>query len=247
MSASLPLPPDPFAPARRAGTSYALVLQFAPAEQRNALAFLFTLKLTLDRLLEPGREPDVMRAKALWWEEELERTLRGDPRHPLTRRAHGLGLVSREDDLNLPSFAAGYGTLLGASPASAEDLLARARATGGELLVRVAYTLGERRPEGLEAARIAGTAHESVALLLHDRELAGRFPEGGGAREEFFATVRSDLEALPARAGPAWTGSGQRASRILVALTRTRLARGESTLLHKTFLAWWHARHEHNV
>ncbi len=246
MSAPLPLPPDPLAEARRPGTSYALVLRFTPEANRDVLAFLFVLKLTLDRLLEAGSEPGVMRAKALWWEEELGRATRGGSRHPLTLRAQSLGLLSARGTEDLPRFAAGYVPLVGTSQVTAEDLLARAEASGGELLERVARALGECGPEEREGARLAGTAHEAVALLLHDRGTRERFPEGDEGRRALLARIRADLDALPERLGRSWTGGGQRATRILVALTRARLLHGEPGPLRKIFLAWWHARHEHD-
>jgi hypothetical protein len=246
MSSPLPPSPDPFADAWRPGTSYALVLRFAPEESRPALAFLFALKLGLDRLLEGGAESGVMRVKALWWEEELERTERGEARHPLTRRAQSLGLLDASGCENLRLFAAGYTPFVGTNPRTADDLVERARMSGGMLLERIARALGERGPEGWETARRAGTAHETLALLLHDRATRARFPEGGEERRALLVRIRSEIEGL-ADAGAVWTRREQRATRILTALTRARLERGEPSLLRKTLLAWWHARHEHVV
>jgi hypothetical protein len=245
MSSPLPPSPDPFAEAWRPGTSYALVLRFAPEESRSVLAFLFALKLQLDRLLEAGAESGVMRVKALWWEEELERAARGEARHPLTRKAQSLGLLDVSGCENLRLFAAGYAPFVGASPRSADDLVERARMSGGTLLERVACVLGERRPEGRQTARCAGTAHETLALLLHDRATRERFPEDGDERRTLLVRIRTEIEDLAETAGSLWSGEEQRATRILTALTRARLEHGEPGLLRKTLLAWWNARHEH--
>ena len=241
---SLPLPPDPFAESYRSGTSYALAIRFSPEEYRGILAFLFALKLNLDRLLESHTEPEVLKIKALWWEEELARASRGEARHPLTLRAHSLGFLERPGVESLGRFAAGYAACLGTAEQGPDQFFARARSCGGMLLERVSRVLGEERAPGLETARRAGTAHEAVALLLHDRKTRERFPPSSGEREHLISQIRSDLEALP-RLGEALVASpSQRVTRILLALTQARLRHGEPGPFHKMFLAWWYARHE---
>ena len=241
---SLPLPPDPFSDSYRSGTSYALAIRFSPEEHRGVLAFLFALKLNLDRLLESPTEPEVLKIKALWWEEELARAGRGEARHPLTLRAQSLGFLARPGLEALERFAAGYTACLGTAEQGPDQFFTRARASGGMLLERVSRVLGEERTPGLETAHRAGTAHEAVALLLHDRKTRERFPPSSAEREQLVGQIRSDLEALSRPDGAFVTSPSQRVTRILLALTRARLRRGEPGPFHKMFLAWWHARHE---
>lgn len=235
---------DPFAPAAAPGSSYALVLQFLPHDARPAVAFLFSLKLTLDALLTPEGEADVMRVKALWWEDELRGSARDRARHPLTVRARSLGLFPRPGMDALADVAADYAALVGRRPASAEETVERARLTGGEFAARVARALGETAPEGLEAARRIGTAHETVALLLHDRATRARFPSGGHEQRALLGFALDEITRARASLGARWRSPGQRASRVLAAITLSRRSGKECRPLRRLFVAWWSARQE---
>ncbi|MEM3859248.1 MAG: squalene/phytoene synthase family protein [Candidatus Micrarchaeaceae archaeon] len=239
-----PTSSDPFAIAYRPGTSYGLVLLFTPAKDRDVLAFLYAFKLTLDMLLEAGHEPEVMRLKARWWQEEITANISGRPRHPLLVHARRRACFTRVDPAELVPLVQAYAALVAAPTTTAEAILARARLTGGELGARTASALGLSEPEGLEGARAVGTAHEAVALLLHDRATRESLASQTDERAKLARDAANELSRARAHVGPLWRHPALRPSRILAALTRARLAERGRNPWRNLFTAWWQARQE---
>lgn len=66
------------------GTSAYYSLRFAPAALRRDLAALFAWRHEVRRILDEVTDPGVARIKLDWWREEIQRTLDGAPRHPLS-------------------------------------------------------------------------------------------------------------------------------------------------------------------
>ena len=73
-------------PATPAGSAAYYSIRFAPAGLRDDLASLHCLRHELRAILDRVSEPGVAAAKLRWWREELDRTYRGRPEHPLSRR-----------------------------------------------------------------------------------------------------------------------------------------------------------------
>lgn len=67
------------------GSSAYYSVRLAAAPQRDALAALFAWRAEVRTVLERVSDPGVARIKLDWWREELERTLAGEPRHPLSQ------------------------------------------------------------------------------------------------------------------------------------------------------------------
>lgn len=68
----------------RPGSSSHYVQVFTPSERREGTLALYALHRAIDAACE-GSDPGVVRLKLQWWQEELQRLGRGEPRHPVTR------------------------------------------------------------------------------------------------------------------------------------------------------------------
>jgi phytoene synthase len=67
------------------GSSAYYSVRFAPAALRHDLAALLAWRFELRAILKDVTDPGVARLKLQWWREELARTYRGEPRHPMSR------------------------------------------------------------------------------------------------------------------------------------------------------------------
>jgi phytoene synthase len=67
------------------GSSAYYSIRVAPAVQRDALAALFGWRERVRAVLDEVSDPGVARLKLDWWRAEIERTLGGSPRHPVSR------------------------------------------------------------------------------------------------------------------------------------------------------------------
>lgn len=66
------------------GSSLYYAVRFAPRELRDALAALAGWRHQVRAVLDEVSDPGVARLKLDWWREEIQRTLAGAPRHPLS-------------------------------------------------------------------------------------------------------------------------------------------------------------------
>jgi phytoene synthase len=66
------------------GSSAYYSVRFAPAGLRHELAALLAWRHQVWAISNEVSDPGVARLKLQWWREELERTYRGEPRHPLS-------------------------------------------------------------------------------------------------------------------------------------------------------------------
>jgi phytoene synthase len=68
------------------GSSAYYSVRFSPRVLRHHLAALIAWHQQVRAVLERVSDPGVARLKLQWWREELQRTLDGEPRHPLSRQ-----------------------------------------------------------------------------------------------------------------------------------------------------------------
>jgi phytoene synthase len=68
-----------------AGSSFYYALRFAPASLRDLLAALVGWRQQVHAVLDEVSDPGVARLKLDWWRDEIQRTLDGAPRHPLSQ------------------------------------------------------------------------------------------------------------------------------------------------------------------
>ena len=158
-------------PATPAGSDAYYAVRFAPPLLQGRLALAFAWRAELEQLIAKARDPGVARLKLDWWREELERTRRGAPRHPLTAElSEWLG----EWQVLEPW----YQMLEGAEievrkiqPAEQEDLASQCDLLGGafgEVLCRAGAPRSEAEVDS--ARRLAGY-HEAIRRM---RELAAQ-------------------------------------------------------------------------
>jgi len=205
----------------------ALILSYAPAQGRAALAALLALDAALAQLLRTTSQPAVGQLRLAWWREALakldtapppaEPVLRGLATEVLPRGVTGASLVpivhgwevlveeEALDGLALARYAAGRGSLFvsaGTALGAVGDLLA----SGGEgwALADLARQLGD----GDE-----GDAARSVAAPRLAQALAARWSRNGRALGALAHRARMDL-MLPADA-PLPIGAPRRVARLL--------------------------------
>lgn len=219
MNASLNTPPED--PER------ALILSYAPASGRAALAALLALDDALAQLLRTTSQPAVGQLRLAWWREALARldtapppaepVLQGIAAELLPRGVSGESLVpivhgwevlveeEALDDLSLARYGAGRGRLFvaaGTALAATGDPLA----LGGEgwALADLARHLGDG--EEADAARSAAAPRLAQAL-------AARWSRNGRALGALAHRARMDLDQ-PANA-PLPIGAPSRVARLL--------------------------------
>jgi phytoene synthase len=67
------------------GSSSYYSVRFSPGHLRHDLAALLAWRHEVRGIIDEVSDPGVARLKLQWWREELERTRRGEPRHPLSQ------------------------------------------------------------------------------------------------------------------------------------------------------------------
>lgn len=80
-------PPDPWRFPNSAtpfGSSAYFSIRFAPRPLRNDLAALLAWRQQVRAIIDEVGDPNVARLKLHWWREEIQRTLAGEPHHPLS-------------------------------------------------------------------------------------------------------------------------------------------------------------------
>ncbi|MCG6863418.1 MAG: squalene/phytoene synthase family protein, partial [Chromatiaceae bacterium] len=68
-----------------AGSSAYYSLRVAPRDLRDDLATLLAWRHQVRAVLDQVSDPGVARLKLQWWRDELEHTVAGEPRHPLSK------------------------------------------------------------------------------------------------------------------------------------------------------------------
>ena len=84
-SAATPMPTDFLAEASADAYVVRLALTFAPATQRRDIEIVQTLVDQWERIVARTGDAGVAQLKLEWWRQEIERTTRRQPTHPLTR------------------------------------------------------------------------------------------------------------------------------------------------------------------
>ena len=69
----------------QARPEHAIARLFVPADRRDAFSAIECLVFELEQTLWHAREPQVALAKLQWWGEELQRSIEGAARHPITQ------------------------------------------------------------------------------------------------------------------------------------------------------------------
>ena len=71
--------------AAKSGSSFYYSFLFLPVERRQAITALYAFCREVDDVVDEIHDPQVARLKLAWWRDELERTLQGQPQHPVGR------------------------------------------------------------------------------------------------------------------------------------------------------------------
>jgi len=69
--------------AAKSGSSFYYSFRFLPEIQRQAIIALYAFCREVDDTVDEISDVDVARAKLEWWREEVERTFKGEPTHPV--------------------------------------------------------------------------------------------------------------------------------------------------------------------
>ncbi|MDD3518649.1 MAG: presqualene diphosphate synthase HpnD [Chromatiales bacterium] len=75
--------------AARSGSSFYYSFLFLPPEKRRAIMALYAFCREVDDVVDECAEPAVAARKLGWWREEIERTFRGQPTHPVGHALRG--------------------------------------------------------------------------------------------------------------------------------------------------------------
>lgn len=71
--------------AAASGSSFYYSFLFLPEERRKAITALYAFCREVDDVVDECSDIGVARTKLEWWREEIRRTYRGEPRHPVTQ------------------------------------------------------------------------------------------------------------------------------------------------------------------
>ncbi|MFD2110854.1 squalene/phytoene synthase family protein [Thiorhodococcus fuscus] len=139
------------------GSSSYYSLRFAPAPLRHDLAVLCAWRHEIVTTPDQVSEPQVAAAKLDWWSQELELSLDGTARHPLTRQ-----LASVRERHALPSeplrdlLASAVERLSPTQPDDFTALAAETKQDLGALFELIARCHGQTDPSAIDAARRLG-------------------------------------------------------------------------------------------
>ncbi len=235
-----------------AGSPQYYALLFADPDLRPALAALYAFEAEMRAVVHPGVEHAAAHLKLAWWSEELERTARGAPLHPISR-----ALAAAAAPLNLDLSALGEHLSaaqfdLAAHPlADMEQVLIYCQQSGGvtqQLAASFAEPAIDRRTETRRFGSLLGRGLRLTQLLRSHVEdgKAGRLrlPQDrlqqlGLTPAHFLAEARPAaalalLDELAARAADLLQGatalvladrSRQRAGLVLAALALVSIQR----------------------
>ena len=161
-----------------------LVLAYAPARARPALAALWRLDVTFGAVLATGREPMVTRIRLAWWRDALAALdAAPSPAEPVLQALAAEVLPAGVAGAALAAMEEGWAELLGEAPLGREALSFYAERRGGLLFRHSAHLLGGEADAAVEAAgarwalvdlaRRSGRSEEAAAAL----QAAGGFAD----------------------------------------------------------------------
>lgn len=208
----------------------ALVLAYAPADRRSALAALLALDDALALLLRTTREPALGQLRLAWWREALARLdTEPAPAEPVLQGIASTLLPLGITGASLVPIVHGWEVLVEEEALDA-DALARFAAGRGTLFVAAARALGTSVDDPVDAA---GKGWALADLARHLR-----------APEEASEARRQAAGALEPALGQRWSGRG-RALGALAHLARMDLALpGEAPVPHgapgRVARLFWH-------
>lgn len=168
-----------------AGSPEYYALLFADRDLRSALAALYAFEAEMRAAAHPGVEHAAAHLKLGWWSEELERTARGAPLHPISR---ALAAAAAPLNLDLAALAeqliAAQFDLAGHPLADIEQVLIYCQQSSGvtqQLAAAFAQPTIDRRAEARRFGSLLGRGLRLTQLLrTHvDDARAGRlrFPQ----------------------------------------------------------------------
>jgi len=207
-----------------ASPEQALVLFYAPAERRDALAALLRLDATLAAIVRAARQPLVGQMRLTWWYEALlALDAAPAPPHPVLRALQTDVLPTGVSGRELAAMADGWETLLDDGPLGLDRLSGYASGRGAQLFAVGGAVLGAAPADPLDAAgrgwaladlarhvsdpdesaAARNSAEKSLHTAFHTRWSRPARPLGALA-----LLARADLAGVPA-------GSPRRAARLL--------------------------------
>ncbi|MBL8396247.1 MAG: presqualene diphosphate synthase HpnD [Candidatus Accumulibacter sp.] len=83
--------------AARSGSSFYYSFLFLPPNQRQAITALYAFCREVDDVVDECQDAQIAATKLAWWRQELARTFRGTPQHPVTQ-----ALQAASTEFNLP-------------------------------------------------------------------------------------------------------------------------------------------------
>lgn len=215
------VPPDPAISPERA-----LILSYAPAASRPALAALLALDDALALLLRTTREPALGQLRLAWWREALAKLDReGAPAEPVLRALESEVLVGGIPGEALVPIVHGWEVLIEEDVLDC-DALRRFGEGRGQLFVAAGALLGAARGDPLAEAgqgwaladlsrnlRGSGEADmaQALAVPLLEEAAAGRWSRNGRALGALTHLARLDLRAE----GEPPVGAPHRVGRLL--------------------------------
>jgi phytoene synthase len=242
--------PDQYCQERAAprGSSPYYALLFAPPEARRAATALLALRQEVRRAVSESSDPGLARTRLEWWRQEVDRALRGEPQHPVTRAL--VPALSRHRLASEPILEVVDGVELDLEHPeypSYKDLSLYCHQVGGILWMLIAEVLGHQERQTLRYGQALGVGLELAEILAdlrgdahrgHVRLPADELAEFGVTRQSLFApessvALRALLTVQARRAReqfqraesllPERDRPGQRAGLILAALYQARL------------------------
>lgn len=187
------------------GSSAYYSVRFAPRDLRHDLAALLAWRHELRAILDDVSDPGVARLKLQWWRDELDRTRRGEPRHPLSKVLAPILEGQRLPDEPFQRIAdVVEADILRRQPANGPALSAACEGDQGSLFELIARCHGIDDAELLGVARRLGAycarvylIRDSGALVRQGRAVfpADRLRQRGLSAEALKQRERRD--ALP--------------------------------------------------
>ena len=161
--------------AARSGSSFYYSFLFLPPERRQAITALYAFCREVDDVVDEIHDPQVAGAKLAWWRDELERTLQGQPQHPVGRALAGpirrYGLEAEHLRAIIDGMAMDLNPVLYPDGASLTQYCHRVAGVVGLLSARI---FGCTQAATLEYAHALGLAFQMTNILRDVGEDARR-------------------------------------------------------------------------
>jgi len=165
---------------------------FAPRAKRAALRAIHVWWRELRELVEEHRDPIVAQTRLEWWRAEIDRTVAGSPRHPVTRTlAHAVaaGTITANDMTS--AFGAITGAVVPPVLATFDDLSLHFERTAAPFLTMIGNLLD------VDISRDGHTAAQ-LAVALELSRLITRLGADAPRRAQLVPTELSERFALRA-------------------------------------------------